>query len=375
MTPAEKAKHALKDDWQDAYVEEKIRDLVKVLNWPEFDIRTIAACEGHLSGFNSPFVYFQCPTHIAGMIEKRLLLAIVRQEGLNYQWSLKGAFNAEFELCFELRSRELQDVHFHGSAFSRFWTYRAQRRKIDDDLALLARMIEGLKEGVKFTRIEDIPDPYDNKTHCRKKRQEPFFAVFRFLTGLRQGIVSKRVGMIAFGTRIKGSLRNFCVALNARFQHKCSPNNRANPARSRNYSSLLVGSIILVICCGLVVFANASDLDSVQVKRVRYVYDGDTFYADLDRRKGRNVAVRVAGVDTPEIKGKCQHEIERAIQAREFVKAVLNNARVIELKNMRRGYYGRIVAGVWINGRNLAAILIERNYGRPYTKGWRIGWC
>ena len=59
---------------------------------------------------------------------------------------------------------------------------------------------------------------------------------------------------------------------------------------------------------------------------------------------------RVAGVDTPEMKAKCQREKVLARQAKQFVVAAIRGAKVIELRNLRRGKYFRIVADVILDG-------------------------
>jgi len=65
---------------------------------------------------------------------------------------------------------------------------------------------------------------------------------------------------------------------------------------------------------------------------------------------GRNVSIRVADIDTPEIKGHCSEEIHLAHKARDLTASLLKAGSSIELKNLRRRYYGRIVAEVWIHG-------------------------
>ena len=86
--------------------------------------------------------------------------------------------------------------------------------------------------------------------------------------------------------------------------------------------------------------------------------------------------VRVAGVDTPEIRGKCEEEKTLAIQARDFVARTLTDARSVSFCNPAWGKYGkRVVADVMIDGKSLAAILIEHHLGRSYGGGRREGWC
>jgi micrococcal nuclease len=58
-----------------------------------------------------------------------------------------------------------------------------------------------------------------------------------------------------------------------------------------------------------------------------------------------------------------------------LVNSLLKNAKVIELKNMKRGKYFRIVADVYYDGKNLAEILIKNKLAVKYdggtkTKDW-----
>ena len=91
-------------------------------------------------------------------------------------------------------------------------------------------------------------------------------------------------------------------------------------------------------------------------------YDGDTIRFDLPKYPpiaGDDIRVRVNGIDTPEIKGKCEKEKYDAKQAKEMVTDILKDAEQITLKNMERGKYFRIAADVIVDGENLAEVLIE----------------
>ena len=82
--------------------------------------------------------------------------------------------------------------------------------------------------------------------------------------------------------------------------------------------------------------------ETVTVTRVINVYDGDTFRVDIDELSdivGKNIAIRVLGIDTPEIKGKCKKEIKLAIRARDFTRTFLKKDSKIKLSNLKRDKY------------------------------------
>ena len=86
--------------------------------------------------------------------------------------------------------------------------------------------------------------------------------------------------------------------------------------------------------------------------------------------------IRVDGVDTPEIKGKCEAEKALAVQARDFVTQSLAEARSVSFCNPKWGKYGkRVVADVVVDGNLLSELLIEKGLGRPYDGSKREGWC
>ena len=82
----------------------------------------------------------------------------------------------------------------------------------------------------------------------------------------------------------------------------------------------------------------------------------DTFRVNIDSLPpfvGKNIAIRVNGVDTPEIQGKCQYEKNLALKARDFVRVKLANAKEIKLTNLQGGKYFRVVASVLVDGVSL----------------------
>ena len=107
-------------------------------------------------------------------------------------------------------------------------------------------------------------------------------------------------------------------------------------------------------------------------------HDGDTLRITMPGLPPELSAMlaRVAGVDAPEIKGKCEAEVTAAIQARDFVIRSLAEARSVSFCNPAWGKYaGRVLADVMVDGKSLAATLIERGLGRPYGGERRKVWC
>ncbi|MGB0765867.1 MAG: thermonuclease family protein [Luminiphilus sp.] len=114
------------------------------------------------------------------------------------------------------------------------------------------------------------------------------------------------------------------------------------------------------------------------VSEVTSIYDADTFrvnIADWPHVVGERIPIRVVGVDAPEIRGKCEREKKRARAAKQFTVDFLRSARSIELRNIKRGKYFRLLAEVWVDGKNLSEELIRAGHARPYDGGTRGGWC
>ena len=117
---------------------------------------------------------------------------------------------------------------------------------------------------------------------------------------------------------------------------------------------------------------------TVTVSKVISVYDGDTFrvnIASLPPIVGKNIPIRVNGVDTPEIQGKCKYEKNLALKARDFVRIKLTNAKEIKLTNLQRGKYFRVVANVVVDGVSLEQELLDNELAYRYDGGKKLSWC
>ena len=111
------------------------------------------------------------------------------------------------------------------------------------------------------------------------------------------------------------------------------------------------------------------------------VYDGDTLSveAEIWPHLIWQGSVRILGVDTPEIRGQCEAEKQRAISARDYVRTLLTDKTVRLTQIEDDKYGGRVLARVyfwedeaWID---LAERLIEQHLGRAYDGGAQPGWC
>jgi len=122
----------------------------------------------------------------------------------------------------------------------------------------------------------------------------------------------------------------------------------------------------------------APQYGTVTVSKVISVYDGDTFRVNIDSLPpivGKNIPIRVNGVDTPEIRGKCKYEKYLALEARDFVRGRLANATDIKLTNLQRGKYFRVVANVVVDGVSLEQELLDNKLAYRYDGGKKLNWC
>lgn len=113
------------------------------------------------------------------------------------------------------------------------------------------------------------------------------------------------------------------------------------------------------------------------VATVTSVVDGDTIRVDVESWPGvvSRVAVRLRGLDTPEMRGKCQEERALARQAKSRL-AELVKVGPVELREIAQDKYaGRVDARVTAGGVDVAAALIADGLARPYRGGKRGGWC
>jgi len=115
---------------------------------------------------------------------------------------------------------------------------------------------------------------------------------------------------------------------------------------------------------------------------VEYIrnYDGDTVTVNIKNVHpllGEFISIRVKGIDTPEIKGKSACEKRKALEAKALVSELLKDSKNIKLIDASRGKYFRIVAYIWVDGKEIGAELIKAKLAIPYDGGTKriVDWC
>jgi endonuclease YncB( thermonuclease family) len=106
------------------------------------------------------------------------------------------------------------------------------------------------------------------------------------------------------------------------------------------------------------------------------VYDGDTV-----RLPNVPQSFRVVGLDTPEIRGKCEVEKIKARQARDRLRELIKHptAKLTEVLCYGSNW-GRKCGVITVNGQNVALTMVAENLADPYycgSKGCpkRRNWC
>jgi endonuclease YncB( thermonuclease family) len=106
--------------------------------------------------------------------------------------------------------------------------------------------------------------------------------------------------------------------------------------------------------------------------RVIKVYDGDTITIasklPFNDSPLYRLAVRLNGIDTPEIKGKTEDEKLAAKQTRDALATLILN-KYVTLKNIQSEKYGRILADVYFGDLHLNEWLIKEKYAVKYDGG------
>lgn len=140
--------------------------------------------------------------------------------------------------------------------------------------------------------------------------------------------------------------------------------------------------IFPVFIISIPVFSQNCKHDSSTFRCVKYIsnYDGDTIKFHISNTHpllGDKISIRVNGVDTPEMRTKDKCEKKLAKMSKEFVQEILLKAKNIELRNIERGKYFRVVADVYIDGKSIKESLFKYKLAVQYNGGTKskVDWC
>ena len=142
--------------------------------------------------------------------------------------------------------------------------------------------------------------------------------------------------------------------------------------------NLLQIAIILFLIQATLTSANYKDeITDFTVVKVR---DGDTFIINIENVPdvfGNNIAVRIRGIDTPELNDK-REEI-KAIKAKEELEKLLTSGDAnsgqkpkVILYNLGRDKYFRLLASVKVGDVDVAEYLIKKGLAKKYDGGARL---
>lgn len=139
--------------------------------------------------------------------------------------------------------------------------------------------------------------------------------------------------------------------------------------------NLLQITIILFLIQSALITANYKDeIKDFTIVKVR---DGDTFIIDISNIPdvfGKNIAVRIRGIDTPELNDKREEIRKISIQAKEELEKLFNSGDAsqkdaigdsgqkpkIVLYNLGRDKYFRLLASVKVGNIDVAEYLIKK---------------
>ena len=117
---------------------------------------------------------------------------------------------------------------------------------------------------------------------------------------------------------------------------------------------------------------SAEYYDTITNFTIIKVRDGDTFIIDIPNIPdvfGKNIAVRIRGIDTPELNDSREEIRKISIQAKEELERLLLNAKEIILYNLGRDKYFRLLASVKVDNVDVSEYLIKKGLAKKYSGG------
>ena len=81
---------------------------------------------------------------------------------------------------------------------------------------------------------------------------------------------------------------------------------------------------------------------------------------------GNNIAVRIRGIDTPELNDKREEIRKISIQAKEEFEKLLTSGQKVVLYNLGRDKYFRLLASIKVGNIDVAEYLIKKGLAKSY---------
>ncbi len=134
-----------------------------------------------------------------------------------------------------------------------------------------------------------------------------------------------------------------------------------------------INAFILLILLSFSV--NAETLYNYKVVKI---VDGDTFTIKVDflpEELGDRINIRILGIDTPEMRGRCIDEVMKAKEAKNYLAKIVkdNDYRVI-IKG--RDKYFRLIGDLKIGDKYVSKMMIDGGYAVSYNgKIHKQSWC
>ena len=123
--------------------------------------------------------------------------------------------------------------------------------------------------------------------------------------------------------------------------------------------SRFIKNKIIFISFLILIFSSKTNAE-LPTTIIKSCYDGDTC-TTID-----GVKIRLACIDTPEIKGKKADPIA-ARESRDFLNNLVSNKKV-SIRTITYDRYGRMVGEIFKNGVNIQELIVKKGYGKIYKR-------
>ena len=133
---------------------------------------------------------------------------------------------------------------------------------------------------------------------------------------------------------------------------------------------------ILLCLFALICYSYSAEYyDTITDFTIIKVRDGDTFMIDIPNIPdvfGKNIAIRIRGIDTPELNDSREEIRKISIQAKEELEKLLTSGEKVILYNLGRDKYFRLLASVKVDNVDVAEYMIKKGLAKKYDGGKKV---